>query len=207
MEDKLSQMIPGGTYHVYNRANGSESIFLSRENYRFFMAKFKFHILPVADVYCYCLMPNHFHFLLRVKSLAEIETALGADKCKCYGHEKLISKQFSNLFSSYCQAFNKLNHRKGSLFMKNFKRKTVHDDLYFRNLVYYIHHNPMKARLCKTLDAYPHSSYSSIINRNEDFILGKDLIEIFNDLDNFKSFHENRQGSFDFEKITEDDLE
>lgn len=207
MEDKLSPMTPGGTYHLYNRANGNESIFLSDENYRFFMVKFKLYIFPIAEVYCYCLMPNHFHFLLRIKSIKEVETALGADKCKTYGHEKLISKQFSNLFSCYCQAFNKVNRRKGSLFIKNFKRKRVQDDLYFKNLVYYIHHNPLKAKLCKQLDAYPHSSYNSIINQKVDFPLREDLIKIFNDINNFKSFHEDQKGSFDFEKIMEDGLE
>jgi putative transposase len=206
MEDKLSLMVPGGTYHLYNRANGNENIFLSDENYRFFKEKFKLYILPVAEVYCYCLMPNHFHFLLRIKSEIEIDSFFGIDKCKQYGHEKLISKQFSNFFSSYCQAFNKVNHRKGSLFMKNFKRKKVEDTSYLRNLVHYIHYNPVEAGLCNTLESYPYSSFNSIINSKEDFILRKELIEIFEDLLNFKSFHEARKFSEGFTKIISESL-
>ncbi|HRP60464.1 MAG TPA: transposase, partial [Vicingus sp.] len=51
-------------YHIYNRANGSEKIFLNEENYLFFLQKYIEYIHPIAETYCYCLMPNHFHFLI-----------------------------------------------------------------------------------------------------------------------------------------------
>ncbi len=51
-------------YHVYNQGNNSQPIFFERENYLFFLRKMRKHLLPHADILCYCLMPNHFHWLL-----------------------------------------------------------------------------------------------------------------------------------------------
>lgn len=58
---------PGFYYHIYNHANGRENLFCSDENYRFFISRYKKHIAPIADIFAYCLMPNHIHFLVRVK--------------------------------------------------------------------------------------------------------------------------------------------
>lgn len=59
---------PDTIYHVYNHGNGNELIFRESENYRFFLKQFKIYISHIAWIYAYCLMPNHFHFLLRIKS-------------------------------------------------------------------------------------------------------------------------------------------
>ena len=116
---------PEGTYHIFNRANGNERIFANSRNYRFFLQKYQEHLSPVLDTFCYCLMPNHFHFLIRIKNKNEIENNLEQAFPEIAVLEKLISKRFSNFFSSYSQAFNKQQGRMGSLFMKNFKRKKV----------------------------------------------------------------------------------
>ena len=72
MQYKKAVLIPEATYPIYNRANGTEKLFVSTENYRFFLERYKQYILPVADTFCYCLMPNHFHFLLRIKNENEL---------------------------------------------------------------------------------------------------------------------------------------
>lgn len=51
-------------YHVYNQGNNKQKIFFAEENYHFFIRKMKTHLLPHAHLLCYCLMPNHFHWLL-----------------------------------------------------------------------------------------------------------------------------------------------
>src|SRR5690606_5735657 len=104
-------------YHIYNHANGNENLFRERENYRFFLQQYQKHITPVADTLAYCLMPNHFHLLVRIK---EAETLLSTfpkllkTTSNLPGFQNLegllspfISKQFSNLFNSYTKAFNK----------------------------------------------------------------------------------------------------
>lgn len=54
-------------YHIYNHANSSENLFKSDNNYTYFLIKYNQHISPIADTYAYCLIPNHFHFLARIK--------------------------------------------------------------------------------------------------------------------------------------------
>jgi len=131
--NKYEILSPESSYHVYNRANGNEKLFRSKENYRFFLKKYQEHISPVADTFCYCLMPNHFHFLIRIKSESELKQALASKNLQGLASKNLqglkleglraakledfISNQFSNFFNSYAKAFNKQYKRKGSLFM------------------------------------------------------------------------------------------
>jgi REP element-mobilizing transposase RayT len=58
---------PGYFHHIYNHANGNENLFKRDENYHYFLKKFKQYIFPIADTFAYCLMPNHIHFLVRIK--------------------------------------------------------------------------------------------------------------------------------------------
>ena len=76
MENKYSSIQADSFYHIYNRANGDEKTFLDDENYQFFLRQYKKYIHPFVDTYCYCLMPNHFHFLLKVKNEQELYQAL-----------------------------------------------------------------------------------------------------------------------------------
>lgn len=189
MQNKQAVLEPDGMYHIYNRANGSECLFVSDENYRFFLQQYQKYIEPIAVTWCYCLMPNHFHFLVRVKSKAELEATFP----KFQTLEKLdlvLSKQFSNLFSSYTQAFNKMNGRKGSLFMKNFKRKAIADSKYLIKLIHYIHYNPIEAGLSAKPEGWKYSSYSAIVVNKPTNINRNEVITLFEDLGNFKFCHQ-----------------
>jgi REP element-mobilizing transposase RayT len=187
-------LIPDNYYHIYNRANGDEKIFKSEENYRFFLEKFHFYIVPIADVFSFCLLPNHFHFLVRIKSEKEIYSNLSINR-QGFGNldglsiDKIISNQFGNFFNSYAKAFNKQNNRKGSVFMKTFKRKHVADKKYLLKLVHYIHHNPVEARLSKTPEGWKHSSYQSILKQNSNFIKTGEVIAWFDTKENFTEIH------------------
>ena len=59
----------GGIYHIYNQGNNRQVIFYNRKNYLFFLRKIRTHILPFADILAWCLMPNHFHLMVEVKSV------------------------------------------------------------------------------------------------------------------------------------------
>jgi len=58
-------LIAGEFYHIYNRGNNKQRIFFTDDNYLFFLKKIREQLLPVADIVAYCLMPNHFHILIR----------------------------------------------------------------------------------------------------------------------------------------------
>jgi REP element-mobilizing transposase RayT len=159
---------PEGIYHIYNRANGDENLFREEKNYLFFLENFLKYIHPIAKIYAWCLMPNHFHVMIRIRQEEELGNAAAFQKFETFGKletailSKVISKQFSNFFSSYTQAYNKVYGRTGSLFQPNMKKKEVTSDAYFTQLVLYIHNNPVKHGFVKNLCDWPHHSYHYI---------------------------------------------
>lgn len=193
MQDNKAILEPESTYHIFNRANGSEKLFLSDDNYRYFLKKYDEYIYPIADTFCYCLMPNHFHFLVRVKKESvlneffkeKLERELNLKGFK--NLEDLISRQFSNFFNAYAKAFNKQHNRRGSLFMHTFKRKLITDENYLRKLIHYIHYNPIAAGLAHLPEEWKHSSYKTIISLSETKLLRDEVIGYFEDMENFKS--------------------
>ncbi|MBI1224103.1 MAG: hypothetical protein GC192_02590 [Bacteroidetes bacterium] len=70
--DYFPPMVPGGYYHVFNRGNNKENLFYLSKNYGYFLEKYKHYLSPWLDTYAYCLLPNHFHLLVRVKEAGEI---------------------------------------------------------------------------------------------------------------------------------------
>ena len=188
---------PDHFYHIYNRDNGNELLFKNNGNYFFFLEKYQKYISLIADTYCYCLMPNHFHFLVKIKSELELFKGLEPLESSSSGSKplesssKLISNQFSKLFNSYAQAFNKQQKRKGSLFMSNFKRKLIDDDKYLKKVVHYIHHNPMKHGYAKSIEQWEFSSYKKIINNEHlELISKQELLSYFESLENFICCHQ-----------------
>lgn len=214
-------------YHIYNHANGFEKLFLSDENYRFFLEKYFLFISPIADTYSYCLMSNHFHFLIKVKDEKEIIKLINNknndapflkfktinndapclkfktldmvqsdnEKFKTLERvqieiEKYLSKQFSNLFSSYTQAFNKMYKRRGSLFIKTFKRKEVTNHYYLKTLLIYIHTNPIHHRFTKDINDWKWNSYFEILETIDTCYISKEIINWFDSIDNFKEVHQ-----------------
>ncbi|MDH6252160.1 REP element-mobilizing transposase RayT [Chryseobacterium sp. H1D6B] len=115
----------GYVYHIYTHANGDDLIFRDDGNYNFFLDKLLKYIVPIADVYAYCLMPNHFHLLIRFKDLEQITSE---------NEHKYLMKQFSNLLNSYAKAYNKRYNRRGALFLDFLKRKRVNDEKYLTKL-------------------------------------------------------------------------
>jgi putative transposase len=142
-------------------------------------------------------MPNHIHFLVRIRDRDEL-TSYGNSKKQVNGNyteeelNELASNSFSNLFNSYTKSYNKLLGRKGSLFMPRFKRKVVNSRNYLLTLIKYIHYNPVNAGLSKSLLNWEFSSYRSIVSHGESFINKKEIIGWFEDLENFQFAHGSR---------------
>ncbi len=156
-------MEPCQSYHIYNHANGSENIFREEENYRYFLQQYGKHLEKVVETYAFCLMPNHFHLLVGIKE----EEVLRRTFPKFETLEKLVSKQFSNFFSSYTQSFNKAFQRRGSLFMKNFKRIPVVDIQQWQETFLYIHLNPVKHGFTQKPEDWKWSSWHGYDNQSK----------------------------------------
>lgn len=191
---------PNTFYHIYNHANGDDNLFREDKNYTYFLNLFEKHISPIADTFAYCLMPNHFHFLIKVK---EIEVFQTFPKFRTLGKlenletpenylklQHFISKQFANCFSAYTQGYNKVYQRRGSLFLKNFKSKEVNSDLYFTRLVNYIHFNPIAHGFIEGIKDWPYSSYSALLENIKTSIQKHYTIDTFGGIENFLEAHQ-----------------
>jgi len=62
----LTPIEPGGIYHIFNRGINYQKVFFCKEDYLLFMKSFKLYMSNVTKVYVYVLLPNHYHFLLKV---------------------------------------------------------------------------------------------------------------------------------------------
>ncbi len=204
------QFAPGEFYHVYNRGTEKRQIFTSRSDRDRFLALLYFAnqtnpvdlklqgrtLLEIVEhrtgkqlieIAAYCLMPNHFHILIR-----EIENG---------GMSKFMQK----LTTGYTMYFNRKNHRNGSLFQGKFKAIHIADDRYLRYLISYIHLNPIKLiepkwkeegiinkmRAEQYLEKYSQSSYLDYLGKErlEKIILTREALpEYFSSVNDFKTF-------------------
>ncbi len=123
----------GKIYHVGNIGNTGERIFLDMGNYDYFLRKFKVSTSQIFEILAFCLVPNQYHLLIKVKSLENIKQAYSIRKRipinrVCLNEEEIslfLSQEMGNFLNSYAKAFNKLNGRKGSLFRENFNKMPV----------------------------------------------------------------------------------
>jgi putative transposase len=157
---------PENIYHLYNQGNNKQKIFYSDENYIFFIRKIRKYLLPHTDILAYCLMPNHFHILARIKP-ESCQKVLTKDKSKFNNCNQIISHQIGIMLSSYTKAINKQEQRTGSLFRKRTKSKncfveafrtqsSIND--YLQMCFNYIHQNPVKAQLVSKSTDWVYSS-------------------------------------------------
>jgi putative transposase len=195
MNKYYQPLFPGETYHLFSRAVGNEKLFISAENYRYFLQQLKKHTAPVCNVYCYALLPNHFHLLARIKQEDEI-TGYFKEVKKCSYHPEqhnlpdFIMERFSNCLNSYTKAFNKMYHRKGALFMDYLKRSIVNKDNDFTTYTLYIHKNPVHHRLTNAPGEWPHDSYRSILSDHSSSLLRNEVIDWFGGKERFIQFHQ-----------------
>jgi len=189
MEIRITPIEADCFYHIYNRGINGEVIFKTARNYQFFINKIKDNLLNVCDVYAYCLMPNHFHLLVKIKSdkyLNEITSHLDKNIEKgLHASQNIFSKQFSKVFNSYSQAFNKENNRHGALIESPFKRKLITSEEYLRKCVIYIHQNPGS----EDFKNYKHPSYKTILSNFKTLLKRNEVLEMFEDKENFIMCH------------------
>jgi len=173
-------------YHIFNRGVNGQKVFASNQNFEFFLIKAKFYLLDYFDFYAYCLMNNHFHFLLRAKPLQHHETKKST-KTGLHSDDQIYSKQIGKLISSYTQAFNKVENRHGPLLESPFKRKKIESENYLRNCLIYIHQNPLE--LGVKLQDYQYSSYRAIAGNKGTAIKKDEVIDYFDTVENFVFCH------------------
>ncbi len=191
----------GGIFHVYNRTNNHELLFKSDENYLYFLRQYDKYLHPFVETYCWNLLPNHFHFLIQVRSMEEIKKYLDAQPAemlkkieKEYLSDKittsvLLEQEWKRFFNSYSMAFNNQHDRKGNLFQRPFKRLEVEKDHHFTQAVIYIHANAQRHKLCSDFTKYKWSSWHTMLSPSPTKIMRSALLDWFGGIDNFIKVH------------------
>ena len=185
-------LLPDNIYHVYSRAVGNEKLFLSDENYRYFLNKFQKYIFPIADVYAWVLLPNHFHLMIRIKSLVDIEnyySIKNKEKLNYVITSVFLMQCFSNFLNSYAKSINKMYNRKGALFIDFLKRVHVKIDHQMGATAFYIHKNPVHHGICKNMHDWKWSSYNSYLTKEPKQKASKELFQWFGGIEGFIKYH------------------
>lgn len=192
-------------YHIHNRGNNGETIFRHKENYLYFLKLYLKYFYFMAETFAYCLLPNHFHFVVWIRSRVEIETL--AEKAKTprvlrmsgqgSGGQTLgvssiptPSQAFGNLCNAYAKAVNNRYGRSGSLLEHPFGRIPVTTDAYFYNLITYVHRNPQKHGIVDDFRDWPYSSYDAILHDKPTRVSKTAVLEWYGDLKQFEEAHQ-----------------
>lgn len=202
MPGRTTPIITDQIYHVYNRGIDRRPTFTDKREYQRAIKTIKFYkfskppvrlsrflrsdsqkqadilkllksIPQLIEIYCYCLMPNHFHFLIKQKV------------------DNGIAKFLSNFQNSYTKYFNVKNSRDGSLFLDQFKAVRIETDEQFIHVSRYIHLNPHTGYVVKSftdLEQYPWSSFKDYIMGKSDFVDMDFLMEFFKTSKKYKKF-------------------
>ena len=162
----------GNYYHLYNRGNDRQKIFRERENYLFFLRRARKYFTDRVEVIAYCLMPNHYHFLVHL---------LTDD----------LSASMHRLALSYSKAFNTRFDRAGSLFAGPFGARLVLNTEYLVHLSSYIHLNPVAAGLVAQAEHWEFSSYREYVGLRHGTLPAPDIVlSSFTSQVDYKSFVE-----------------
>lgn len=174
------KFFPENSYHIYNQGNNHERLFSNEEPYHSFLDLFQAYVVPHCHVLCWCLMPNHFHFLIHMDSrIMEMKQQGGLLLDP-------VTNGFRKLLSAYSHQYNLQNERSGALFRPKTKSKCITDEdiikesgltnlEYFTNCFYYIHNNPVLAGLVALPEDWKWSSFRFYIGKRETSFCNKEL--------------------------------
>ncbi len=158
-------IIPGGIYHITQRAPGTEKIFIEDSDYLRFLGLLK-EIVPEFNlrIFAFALLPNHLHLLLQIK-------------------DANLSLAMKSLLEQYAMSFNRKYYRKGHVFGGAYRPCLCNDDIYILVVSLYIHLNPFKAGLCDDVQDYRWFSLMPYLReiKKDTFINYEYVLKMLND--------------------------
>lgn len=182
----------GQYYHIFNRGSSSRKIFYKRENYLFFLRKMKEYLGPYVSFISWCLMPNHFHWVVFVHRNSHMITA--SERMK----ERLLNDSIGILLRSYTRAIQKQESLTGSLFQQHTKAKPLIDEVkidpsywitefgteinysegkcYLETCVEYVHLNPVFDGLVIKAEDWEYSSFKDYLGMRKGKLIDFELV-------------------------------
>jgi len=186
VEHYFTRFEEGEFYHVYNRTIDKKLMFRNEENNHFFLKKIHFYLDEVVTIYVYCLLQNHFHFLIRVSDNLDEYRMENPIYATSSTHD-IVSRQFRRFFQCYALSFNRQHNRCGTLFQTPFKRARIKNNEYLIYLVYYIHSNSQKHELVPDFKHWNWSSYNKILEEKNP--TNQEIIQWFGGIKDYINFH------------------
>lgn len=134
--------LQGHVYHIYNRGVQKTTLFREHDNYLYVIRKAKGYCVSLQlSVIAYCLMPNHYHFLVRQDG------------------EHPAGLLLQRIFNGYSKAYNLRYGSSGTLFERRYQVRLVESSAYLLHLCRYIHANPVKDGLVDNPEDWQYSNY------------------------------------------------
>lgn len=191
MPRRLIPFVSDNYYHIYNRGNNRQAVFFEAANYLYFTAGMRKYLLPTASIIAYCLMPTHYHVLVRVRDAGGDSEVVNA----------AVSKALMRLSVSYTKAINKRFGRVGHLFQGPFQGKLIQSYSHLLNLCIYIHANPVKDGLVAAPEDWAYSNYLDWLNDRDGALTDREFLR-----SHFSSPEEYKNLVNDYLRRRQDDL-
>ncbi len=170
---------PGLIYHVINRGNNRQVIFLEKDDFRDYLNLLTHYKKKYAfNLFAYCLMTNHVHLMIQVTN------------------DHTISKIMQSITIAHTKRYHFKYQVSGHVWQGRFKSPIVGGDDHVMRVMQYIEQNPVRARMVERLDEYQWSSYKLNIRLKESKMIDRDKNEMFqrlgeNDRQRSKVYKEN----------------
>ena len=188
-------LVVGGFYHIYNKATGDEKLFRSSEDYEYFLFRFDKYFNKYFESYAYCLIPNHFHFLIKVsdinkQSVKDENTSAGNKYLQnLVPYNTFLENQLSRFLSGYALWYNKKYDRSGPLLKDGTKRVLVKSEAKLVQLLCYIHHNPIHHKLSNRFGKWKYCSYQGYVLEVETKLKKTEMLKYLGGASEFDRVH------------------
>ncbi|MFH0937216.1 MAG: transposase [Candidatus Daviesbacteria bacterium] len=191
MPYRTTPLITGEYYHIYNRGINKQKIFITSRDYQRFTQTFLYYQIQnpkpkfsrrgsslfkidpskkIVDIICYCLMPDHFHLLVK-----QVQ-------------DNGISEFMRKFTHSYTKYWNVKNKAQGPILQAMFKAVLVESDEQLLHLSRYIHLNPLVSSIVEDLNLYFWSSYNSYIGLDNQAVEKEEILKFFKTLKDYEQF-------------------
>jgi len=153
------------------------------------MGQFEEYLCDVLEIYSYSILPSHFHYIVRIKQLSDIEYFVSQSNKMFISVDKIVGNQFRSFFTGYTMAFNKYHDRQGALFNHRFRRVKIESQEHLLNSIMYVHSNPTHHGIATNIAKYEYSSFPIILSDAPTKIKRDEVLALFGGREEFINLH------------------
>jgi len=195
----------GKTYHIFNRSNAKVNVFNETVDFEYFIQLLERYILPVANIYAWAILNNHYHLVLELKSdmvyrwtkknLPKGENIWETEPINEFNRKNkkpVIASHMGHMINSYARYFNTKFNRTGGLFERPYKRIVINDEYHLKNEIIYVSTNAVKHGIVSSIYDWKWSSIEELLLGDNNFCDREYVVYLFSDVDNLRYMLENK---------------